>query len=49
MKYDKPEVTALGTAIASVKGTGKDVDMPHDGQFNPDVYETTISAYEADE
>jgi len=44
MKYSKPEVVQLGTAIASVQAHGK----PLPGSLD-NVPRETIPAYEADE
>jgi hypothetical protein len=44
MKYNKPEITALGSAVNAIenhqKGTPLDVDLPD---------KQTITAYESDE
>lgn len=44
MKYTKPEITVLATAVATIQSAGKGID-PHPD--NP--MDVTVSAYEVDE
>jgi hypothetical protein len=44
MKYNKPEVTVLGSAVNVIESQGKGNPRNVDSPFNQ-----TISAYEADE
>ncbi len=46
MKYGRPEIVVLGTAIEKVQDPEVKSGMPNDGH-TPD--QTTISAYAADE
>jgi len=46
MKYNRPEIAALGTAIERVQDPDVKSGLPNDGH-TPD--QTTISAYAADE
>jgi hypothetical protein len=47
MKYTKPEVVALGTAVNAVKGSSNK-GLPFMEEI-PAVYDATHPAYEADE
>ena len=44
MKYDKPEIHVLGSALAAVQSGGKGIQTPVDAQPH-----LTNGAYEADE
>jgi hypothetical protein len=44
MKYDKPAIQAVGSAIVAVKGVGKGITMPTDNRQH-----LSPAAYEADE
>jgi hypothetical protein len=44
MKYDKPEIQAIGPAIVAVKGKTKGIEVPTDNRQH-----LSPSAYEADE
>lgn len=43
MKYEKPEIAEVGSALVAVKGSGKQSSLQTDS-FAP-----TVPAYEADE
>jgi hypothetical protein len=47
MKYEKPEIVVLQSAVAAVQGVGKFNHGNPDGMPGPTHY--TINAYEADE
>ncbi len=42
MKYSKPEIAVLGSAVRAIEGLKQDPDMP-------DGFRTQITAYELDE
>ena len=44
MRYEKPEVVRLGSAVVSIHGSTAKDQTPNDSNHEP-----TISAYEADE
>jgi hypothetical protein len=46
MKYEKPELTAVGSATNAVQGMGKEPGLPVD---IGGVKKTTAAAYESDE
>jgi len=46
MKYEKPELVEMGSAVQSVRGTAKPPESDLDSSTGD---RTTISAYEADE
>jgi hypothetical protein len=47
MKYEKPELVALGSALDSVQGTNKPAPTGFDAEY--DSHTMTATAYEADE
>lgn len=47
MKYEKPEVATLGSALTSVQGQ-KQLHTPMENKQTPNIF-NTINAYEADE
>ena len=44
MKYTKPEIIVLATAVIAIQSSGKGIDLHPDAPMN-----VTVSAYEADE
>jgi hypothetical protein len=47
MKYEKPNIAVIASAVEAVKGTGKGDSIPVDGA--PLFQHVTEAAYEADE
>jgi hypothetical protein len=44
MKYERPQISLVGSAIVAVKGVGKGITMPTDNRAH-----LSQNAYEADE
>jgi hypothetical protein len=49
MKYEKPEVAVLGSAVVAIHGCTKGIIYPDSNTGCSDTTHTVVSAYEADE